>query len=129
MGWAKYYEDNVSICNGRMAVSESIPVRHTPVRRYKAVEHKREIQVKPETKPMEVKVISAIDQPMRNGRRGIELSFITVPEAGICRKLQMNGWWWSSAQKCWCNCNTKVNRRYAEETARRYQAQITIFEA
>lgn len=26
MGWAKYYEDNVSICIGRMAVKEYIPV-------------------------------------------------------------------------------------------------------
>lgn len=35
MGWAKYYEDNVSICIGRMAVKEYIPVKPTPVRAHR----------------------------------------------------------------------------------------------
>ena len=73
-----------------------------------------------------VKMKTIFDEPKRNGRRGIEISFAITPEVRICRKLQMNGWWWSAAKKCWCNLNTKANRMYAEETARRYQAQITI---
>ena len=35
MGWPKYYEDNVSICIGRMAVKEYIPVKPTPVRAHR----------------------------------------------------------------------------------------------
>lgn len=129
MGWAKYYEDNVSICIGRMAVKESLPVRHAPVRNYRVVEDKREAPIQSAVEHKVVRVITSFEESMGNGRRGLELFFVTSPEVRICRKLQMNGWWWSTAKKCWCNFNTKVNCRYAEETARRYQAQIIIVAA
>ena len=66
---------------------------------------------------------------MGNARRGLELYFASSPEVRVCRKLQLNGWWWSAANNCWCNLNNKVNRKYAEDTARRYRAQIAIVAA
>lgn len=125
MGWAKYYEDNVSICIGRMAVRESVPVKHTPVRNFRVVEQKREIQIQPKGE----KKADKVNQPIGNARRGLELYFASSPEVRVCRKLQLNGWWWSAANHCWCNLNNKVNRKYAEDTARRYRAQIAIVAA
>ena len=125
MGWAKYYEDNVSICIGRMAVLESVPVKHTPVRNFRVVEQKREVQIQPKGE----KKTDKVKQPMGNARRGLELYFASSPEVRVCRKLQLNGWWWSAANNCWCNLNNKVNRKYAEDTARRYRAQIAIVAA
>ena len=125
MGWAKYYEDNVSICIGRMAVRESVPVRNTPVRNIRIVEHKREIPIQ----PIVEQKTGTVKQPLGNGRRGLELYFTSSPEVRVCRKLQLNGWWWSAANNCWCNLNNKVNRKYAEDTARRYRAEISIVAA
>lgn len=123
MGWAKYYEDNVSICIGRMAVRESVLVKYTPVRNFRVVEQqKREVQIQPKGE----KKTDKVKQPMGNARRGLELYFASSPEVRVCRKLQLNGWWWSAANNCWCNLNNKVNRKYAEDTARRYRAQIAI---
>ena len=125
MGWAKYYEDNVSICVGRMAVKESVPVKRTPVMNVRIIEPKQ-----PQRKPVVVqkaeKRVITDNSLKENGRRGLELFFDCKPEAKVCRNLQMNGWWWSAAKNSWCNINNKVNRRYAEETARKYRAQIYV---
>lgn len=124
MGWAKYYEDNVSICIGRMAIKDSIPAIHKHVNNFKTSEIKREVKVYPAAEHKAGALKTQNKEVMISGRRGLELSFVISPETRICRKMQMNGWWWSASKKCWCNFNTKVNRRYAEETARRYHAQI-----
>ncbi len=128
MGWAKYYEDNVSICIGRMAVKESVPAAHASLRNFRIIEYKQPQRQREVNQNVEKRVIIA-DPKNVNGRRGLELFFVTTPEAKVCRSLQMNGWWWSAAKRSWCNLNNKANRRYAEETARKYQAQITIAEA
>ncbi len=126
MGWAKYYEDNVSICIDRMAVKENIPVKSTPVRVHRVERRIEETPVRPAVIHKEAMARASFEDSIRNGRRGLELSFATSPELRLCRKLQLNGWWWSAAKKCWCNLNTKVNLRYAEETARKYHAQVTV---
>lgn len=124
MGWAKYYEDNVSICIGRMAIKDSFHAIHNQVNNFKTSEIKREVRVYPVAEGKAGVLKTPSKEVMITGRRGLELSFVISPEIRICRKMQMNGWWWSASKKCWCNFNTKVNRRYAEETARRYHAQI-----
>ncbi len=127
MGWAKYYEDNVSICIGRMAIKDSIPVRKKSVRNYNlSINHKRENPAKPVIDHKIVKVRKSFEQPMGNGRRGLELFFTTMPEMSFCRKLQMNGWWWSAAKQCWCNLNTKGNLKYAEGLNSNYEIKQII---
>ncbi len=130
MGWAKYYEDNVSICIGRMVLREGVsvrntPERNTPVGNIRVVEYKREIPIQ----PIEEHKADKVKQPMGNGRRGLELYFVSIPEVSVCRKLQLNGWWWSAAKQCWCNINNKVNRKYAKDITRKYRAQITVVAA
>ncbi len=125
MGWAKYYEDNVSICIDRMAVKESVPVVRTPVKNFRVIEHKQQQRKRVADQNAEKRVFIA-NPKKANGRRGLELFFITTPDAKMCRNLQMNGWWWSASKKSWCNLNIKANRKYAEETARKYQAKVTI---
>ncbi len=129
MGWAKYYEDNVSICIGRMAVKGYIPVNTIPVSAHRFDSCIEGVPVRPTFEHNNTKVATPFEESIRNGRRGLELTFTTFPGIRICRKLQLNGWWWSKAKKCWCNLNTKVNLRYAEETANKYQAQVTIVTA
>ncbi|MCI6581710.1 MAG: hypothetical protein PUB89_00105 [Oscillospiraceae bacterium] len=126
MGWAKYYEDNVSICIGRMAVKEYIPVKPTPVRAHRIDRRIEGTPVCPAFEHKGTTTETSYDDSVRNGGRGLELSFAVSPELRVCRKLQLNGWWWSAVKKCWCNFNTNVNFRYAEETVRRYQAKLTI---
>lgn len=107
MGWAKYYEDNMSIYIGRMAVKENVPVRQ--VRWDKQPVHKT-LEIKKKNT-----LSAAVTRPeKKNGRRGLELTFQHGVEDSMIRKLQMNGWWWSKANACWCNLDTKDNRKYAE---------------
>ncbi len=129
MGWAKYYEDNVSICVGRMVEKDNHPMIYTPVTHRKLDRQKSNSPVHPAIEYKAGTVSTSSEDSFGTERKGLELSFITSPEVRICRKLQMNGWWWSASKKCWCNFNTKVNRRYAEEMTRRYMAKITIVAA
>lgn len=107
MGWAKYYEDNLSIYDGRMATIQNrvvvydIKINASPVIR-------QDVNREPLLRP--TSFLNPLD---RNERRGLELSFITKPEKSTARKLQINGWWWSNVKFCWCNTNTKVNRDFA----------------
>lgn len=77
-----------------------------------------QIQVEKKKKPVaEVKKIKEIDYIKRekqNGRRGLELSFKAGIEDKMIKKLQVNGWWWSKTNACWCNLDTSGNRKYAE---------------
>ena len=48
------------------------------------------------------------------GRKGLKMVFQNGADEGLIRKMQMNGWWWSKANACWYNRDTKGNRRYAQ---------------
>ncbi len=122
MGWAKYYEDNVSICVGREVVRESSPVMcYFGADSMMVSPAKSIVSVEGEANDVAKKGVFE-----GNGRRGIELSFKTSPDRNVCRKLQMNGWWWSVSGNCWCNQNTAGNRKYANKTARNYDGKVSI---
>ena len=107
MGWAKYYEDDMSIYIGRMAVKDSVPLYRAQPCGVKRVLEKAPV-------PVVKSQYEKVDRPKnRNGRRGLELTFVHEPEK-ILVKLQMNGWWWSSGNNCWCNQDTVGNRKYAQ---------------
>lgn len=106
MGWAKYYEDNMSIYIGRMAVKNSTPMCGIQSCKMKRLVEDAPIIVKPN--------YDKVDSPKnQNGRRGLELTFFREPEKKILVKLRMNGWWWSNSNNCWCNLDTIGNRKYA----------------
>ena len=111
MGWAKYYEDNISIYIGRMAVREETPV----------------FQERPEIKKAPVvKTVFSEDRKKEIvakkhgrthkafGRKELKLVFQNGADEGMIRKMQMNGWWWSKANACWYNQDTRGNRNYAK---------------
>jgi hypothetical protein len=110
VGWAKYYEDNVSICIDRMAMKESKPVyqirkdNRQELNKNKAIEH------------LDSSCNRTVIRRKQQGRRGLELNFQRRPDPSALRKLQMNGWWWSKGNVCWCNSDTKSNRAYIESS-------------
>lgn len=107
MGWAKYYEDNMSIYIGRMAVKDSAPMYRVQPCEIERVVDNDSVAVKPN--------YDKADRPKsQNGRRGLELTFSTDPEKKLITKLRMNGWWWSCGNNCWCNLDTIGNRKYAQ---------------
>ena len=107
MGWAKYYEDNVSIYIGRMATADSVPLYRMQPCVIKSAVKKTPVVLKPNC--------NKVDKPKnQNGRRGLELTFTQTPEETLMIKLQMNGWWWSRSNNCWCNWDTVGNRKYAQ---------------
>ena len=112
MGWAKYYEDNVSIYNDRIFMRE--PVINA-VRVAKAPEVKIHKQI-----------IFVASAPLAEYRSGIMLSFDKDIERAVSRKLQMNGWWFSKTNNCWCNYNNLVNRQYAQRLAINHKARIVF---
>ena len=110
MGWAKYYEDNMSIYIGRMAVREVSPVFYErpetvkgPVVKAAATEEKK--------KDIVAEKIETAHKAM--GRKGLKVVFQNGADEGMIRKMQMNGWWWSKANACWFNQDTDGNRKYA----------------
>ena len=123
MGWAKYYEDNMSICIGRMAVMDKtgpcIREENPIVKEKKDVNRK----VKQESNIFS-KIVTRPNT--QGGRRGIELSFNKMPEKALLRRLQMNGWWWSQANSCWCNMNTSANRNYVRIIVRNMEVQVAL---
>ena len=111
MGWAKYYEVNMSIYIGRMEVRKVSPVfyeRHetvkAPVVKTAATEEKK--------KNIEAEKTEQTRTSM--GRKGLKVVFQNGADEGMIRKMQMNGWWWSKANACWFNKDTNGNRRYAK---------------
>lgn len=111
MGWAKYYEDNISIHIGRMAVREVMPVFYERPEVKKAHEVKRVFSD-------ERKKDLVAEKPGRvhkaRGRKGLKVVFQNGADENLIRKMQMNGWWWSKANACWYNRDTKGNRKYAQ---------------
>lgn len=113
MGWAKYCEDNMSIYIGRMAMKDTVPG-------YQIKDENRPVKKTPVAKKESNSFSASVIRPEeQNGRRGLELVFQRGIEDSMIRKLQMNGWWWSKINACWCNLDTKGNRRYAEALLRR----------
>jgi hypothetical protein len=121
MGWAKYYEDNISIINNRLIDQDTASIHCFNI---KVVRVKVENKKRPEDKKSGIKKMDK-----NNLRKGLELSFKEIHSRKIGRMLQMNGWWWSPNKKCWCNCNNEANRRYAENTVKTYGAKLRIVSA
>lgn len=97
MGWAKYYEDNISIMNNRCLFS--------------CAERKDNLVLQNSYDyESEKKVISP-----KNKRAELEIHFLETVKYMDARKLQMNGWWWSKVNNCWCNYNTAINRAFAKQ--------------
>jgi len=95
MGWAKYYEDNMSVLNNRLlfknAENQEYLISEQPVK----------------------KAVKAVRSP-KKARAGLEIHFFEAVDNIDARKLQINGWWWSKYNNCWCNYNTEINRAFAE---------------
>lgn len=128
MGWAKYYEDNISICNDRwfMAAKETMPVVRKQI---KAIAPKRNVAAQRVNKPKVQPVL--VESPVkrdRNNRRGLELHFVEV-QPMVSKKLQLNGWWWSKASGCWCNNYSMANRKYAETMVSNWNAALVVADA
>ena len=69
MGWAKYYEDNISICNDRLfmaTVPKKIccePLKYDPVKKRKAEKNKPVARQQ---------IACACDQQIRTGRKAVQ---------------------------------------------------------
>ena len=113
MGWAKYYEDNMSIYVGRMAMREV-----TPVCCCNRLENVKPSANNPTPLRYEVKNKVCDDKPEMaqkpSGRKGLKVVFQNGADDSMIRKMQMNGWWWSKANACWYNRDTNGNRKYAK---------------
>ena len=110
MGWAKYYEDNMSIYIGRMAVGEVSPVFYE---RPEAVKVPVVKAVATEEKKKDIVAEKSGTAHKAMGRKGLKVVFQNGADEGMIRKMQMNGWWWSKANACWFNQDTNGNRKYA----------------
>lgn len=111
MGWAKYYEDNISINIGRMAVREVTSVFYERTEVKKAPEVKLVIPNE-RKKDIVAEKTGRVHKVM--GRKELKLVFQNGADEGLILKMQMNGWWWSKANACWYNRDTKGNREYAK---------------
>ena len=103
MGWAKYYEDNMSIYVGRMVMKESVPSYNVKVKPTHAVQIQIAQKKKPVAEIKKKKEIDYVKREKQNGCQGLELSFKVGIEDKMIKKLQVNGWWWSESNACWCN--------------------------
>lgn len=95
MGWAKYYEDDLSIVCNRMFVLENnamIPLAPCSPNSDRMVKH-------------------APNKP----RHGLELYIPEKDSKRMARMLQLNGWWWSRKKECWCNDDLQINRDFAKK--------------
>lgn len=110
MGWAKYYEDNISIYIGRMAVREASPVFYKRPEPFKEPVVKA-VVTEEKKKDIVTEKIETAHKAM--GRKGLKVVFQNGADEGMIRKMQMNGWWWSKANACWFNQDTNGNRKYA----------------
>lgn len=120
MGWAKYYEDNVSICIDRMIMKEAKSVYQ--IRR----DNYQEQNIDKAVKHLESSRDRTVIRRKQQGRRGLELNFQRKPDPSALRKLQMNGWWWSKGNVCWCNSDTKSNRTYIESSMMTYGPSMSV---
>lgn len=124
MGWAKYLEDNISICNDRMYLRECV-IEYAPVQQ----PVKRQAVIKPLNEGKAKKNIKAASTAVRTKRCGLELKFPAAPEKALVRKLQLNGWWWSNNVGSWCNIDSEANRRYARISLKQWKPILLVSEA
>ena len=110
MGWAKYYEDNMSIYIGR------IMAREVPHVFYERPETVKLPVVKTAAKEEKKDIVAEKSEMVHNamGRKGLKVVFQNGADEDMIRKMQMNGWWWSKANACWFNRDTNGNRKYAK---------------
>ena len=101
MGWAKYFEDNLSINNDRLLMACENQALFCVSQATNVYKVNREKDQEAETS------VTSKDR-----RCGLELCFQIVPDKKTITKLRLNGWWWSNARSCWCNTNTFANRKY-----------------
>lgn len=94
MGWAKYYEDNLSIMNNRLPFTYA--EKEEPLYQVRPSIHEA-VKVAPSRK---------------RDRAELKIHFTGGDNRIAARKLQINGWWWSKLNNCWCNYNTAINRAY-----------------
>lgn len=119
MGFAKYYEDNLSIYVGRMAMSKPESVINRKEQRAQVIYKKPCLkQVRSSFLLKNVFVNTRI-------RKGLQLNFQKEPDNKILLRMRLNGWWFSKAHSCWCNLNTTVNLKYAK-TLIGLGAQISV---
>ena len=124
MGWAKYFEDDMSICNNRMYL------RNCAVEQLEACEPRAaaiKMQVTDNAAAAR-KVVQNTDGALgtrtRAKRSGLELRFPACPEKALMNKLRLNGWWWSNSANSWCNTDSEANRRYAKEALKKWNPVI-----
>lgn len=110
MGWAKYFEDNMSIYVGRLVMADSDGIG--PVIVHQNTPRREENNY--------------VKRLAQNGRRGIELSLVTTVDSSAKRRLQLNGWWWSKANNSWCNVDTVDNREFAKSIVTKHNAKMSI---
>ena len=110
MGFAKYHEDNVSIYVGRMIMRDEFP---TYCKENEKNQMKRVFRNEVVYRAANLPITKIEINHTETGRRGLELRFDCDIEGSIQRKLRLNGWWWSKANLCWNNTDTKGNRDYA----------------
>ena len=101
MGWAKYYEDNLSIMNNRLPFTYA--EKEEPLYQVRPSIHEA-VKVAPSRK---------------RDRAELKIHFTGGDNRIAARKLQINGWWWSKLNNCWCNYNTAINRAFAEQIQRK----------
>ena len=120
MGWTKYYEDNEIICIAREVMRDSRPTYYRQVTTFRSEEvHAKEHLHKENAE-------QTVIRRRQQGRRGLELNFQKKPDSAALRKLQMNGWWWSKGNVCWCNLDTRSNRSYVESSLKTYEPSISV---
>ena len=110
MGWAKYYEDNLSIYNGRMAMRGASPV----IYERSVIEVAAVKAVAKGGKKIDYIAEKPVVAHKTKGRKGLKVVFQNGVDESMIRKMQMNGWWWSKANACWFNQDTNGNRKYAK---------------
>lgn len=114
MGWAKYFEDDVSIYIGRMhlrSVSIKLPQKLVDSKSKPRIYHSkpRPAYSAETNKRNDAHTIDKTD------RHGIELSFSQGLDKSTERRLRLNHWWHKQNTNTWYNNNTQANRKFAEQ--------------
>lgn len=107
MGWGKYYEDNISIYEGRRLMKNNDFIRSA------RTDLKPIVKASMAAAEHEALLLGVNWMETQRGRKGLIMVFEKGIEEDMIRKLRLNGWWWSKAHACWCNLDTKGNRKYA----------------
>lgn len=128
MGWAKYWEDNISICNDRLnSKNPSIDSMRALRQDDYMIAREQVIAIEPKRGNQVNHRVEKLQFPQK--RYGLELRFPVSPERSLVRKLQLNGWWWSNNAGSWCNYDSEANRRYARDSLCKWNPKLIITRA